>query len=43
MVFGVESPKKNGVQPVIDSLHRSVFAQSLSDNYAAHISATGSL
>jgi hypothetical protein len=43
MVFGVESLKKNGTQPVIDSLHLSVFAQSLSANHSAHVSATGSL
>jgi hypothetical protein len=43
MVFGVESLKKNGTQPVIDSLHLSVFAQSLSANQSAHISASGSL
>jgi hypothetical protein len=43
MVFGVESLKKNGMLPVIDSLHLSVFAQSLSANHSAHISASGSL
>jgi hypothetical protein len=43
MVFGVESPKKNGMQPAIDSLHLSVFAQSLSANHFAHVNATGSL
>jgi hypothetical protein len=43
MVFGVESLKKNGMQPAIDSLHLLVFAQSLSANYFAHVRAAGSL
>jgi hypothetical protein len=43
MVFGVESLKKSGMQPVIDSLRRLAFAQSLSVNHSANVSAFGSL
>jgi hypothetical protein len=43
MVFGVESLKKSGMQPDIDSLRRLAFAQSLSVNHSAHVSAFGSL
>jgi hypothetical protein len=42
MVFGVESLKKNGMQPVIDSSHLSVFAQSLNANFASYKSASSS-
>jgi hypothetical protein len=42
MVFGVESLKKNGMQPVIDSSRLLVFAQSLNANFASYISASSS-
>jgi hypothetical protein len=38
MVFGVESLKKNGMQPVIDSLRPLAFALFLSDNFSANVS-----
>jgi hypothetical protein len=35
MVFGVESLKKNGMQPVIDSSHLLAFAPFHSDKFSA--------
>jgi hypothetical protein len=43
MVFGVESLKKNGMQPAIDSLHLLAFAPFLSDKFPALVGASVSL
>jgi hypothetical protein len=43
MVFGVESLKKNGMLPVIDSLHQLAFAPFRSVNFPALFSAQASL
>jgi len=39
MVFGVESLKKNGMQPGIDSLHLLAFAPFHSDKFSARVGA----
>jgi hypothetical protein len=43
MVFGVESLKKNGMLPAIDSLHQLAFAPFRSVNSPALFSAQASL
>jgi hypothetical protein len=43
MVFGVESLKKNGMQPAIDSLHLLAFAPFHSDKFSARVGAWVSL